>query len=149
MTCAYDEIYLNDAQKNLGFFFQFLLFDLNLSPEEAQEIFLSSEIPYQIEIGNPDYLCGKSGYELALIALKGKDFSSELLDEKIREAIKLPFFPQEEYWSGFVLAYIQWKNNISFKKILESFSLERFLSNYHLMHEADISKMEELVRSCM
>ena len=61
MKCAYDEMYLSDVQKSLGFFFQFLLHNMRLSADEAQSAFLGSVIPEQIEIANPDFLCGKSG----------------------------------------------------------------------------------------
>ena len=140
MKYTYDKMYLPDVQKNLGFFFQFLLHNLTFSPDKTQQLFLASEIPAQIEIANPDFLCGKSGYELAMLAIPKEDIS-----EKIEEAIKEPFYPEAEYWAGFVLAYCQWKNNISFAKILESYSLEKLLASYHLLHEADISKAEEII----
>lgn len=142
MKYAYDESYLEDVQKNLGFFFQFLLCNEKMPPEEVQRLFLSSEIPYQIEIGNPDFLCGKSGFELAILALKDKDLSLS-----ISKAQKMPFFPQSDYWCGFVLAYCQWKNNITFEKILQSYSLKQILDIYPLLHEADITKTEELIFS--
>ena len=44
MKYAYDEMYLPDVQKNLGFFFQFMLFSLGYSPKEAQDIFLNSSV---------------------------------------------------------------------------------------------------------
>ena len=113
MTCTYDEMYLNDVQKNLGFFFQLLLHNMELSPKNAQEAFLNSIIPQQIEIANPDFLCGKSGYELAMIALPQMDMS-----KVIEEAVQEPFYPHAEYWTGFVLAFCQWKNNIPFATIL-------------------------------
>ncbi|WP_298533321.1 hypothetical protein [uncultured Treponema sp.] len=140
MKYAYDEMYLADVEKNLGFFFQFLLHNLNLSPLEAQNLFLKSEIPGQIEIANPNFLCGKSGYELAMIAIPKTDLSA-----KIAEAIKAPFYPEAEYWAGFVLAYCQWKNAVSFAKILNSYPLENILASYHLLHEADVSKAEEII----
>lgn len=140
MKYAYDEMYLADVQKNLGFFFQFLLHNLSVLPADAQKFFLESEIPGQIEIANPDFLCGKSGYELAMIALPKADLS-----EKIEEAVKEPFYPEAEYWAGYVLAYCQWKNAVSFAKILNSYPLKNLLANYHLLHEADVSKAEEII----
>ena len=43
MKSAYSEMYLSDAQKNLGFFFQAVLYNLNLSVDEVQKVFLASE----------------------------------------------------------------------------------------------------------
>lgn len=140
MKLSYDEMYIADVQKNLGFLFQFSLCNLKKKSNEFQSDFLLSEIPYQIEIGNPDFLCGKSGYELAQIVYKGIN-----LDEKIAQVSREFFYPQAEYWSGFVLGYVQWKLQVTFNDILKKYSLERILSNYHIMHEADVSKMVELI----
>ena len=140
MALPYDEMYLASVQQNLGFFFQVSLRELNLSAMQVQETFLASEIPAQIENGNPDFLCGKSGYELALIAFPNL-LTGEILDKALAE----PFYPQAEYWSGMVLAYCQWKSGKTFSEILANYPLERILSDYHLMHEADITKMAEQV----
>lgn len=140
MTYAYDESYLSDVQKNLGFFFQFTLCTLQLSPKETQDAFLHSEIPAQIEQGNPNFLCGKSGFELATIVFTGREIFSQIL-----MAQQEPFYPQAEYWCGYVLAYCHWKNNISFDTLLHHFSLAQLLDSYTLLHEADISKAEQII----
>lgn len=142
MAYPYDEIYLESVQKNLGFFFQISLRNLNLLPQDVQNTFLASDVSKQIEMGNPDFLCGKSGYELALIA-----FPKILTDDIIKQAISEPFYPEAEYWSGTVLAYCQWKTGKSFSAIFAQYPLERILSNYHLMHEADITKMVNLIEA--
>ncbi len=144
MAYPYDEMYLESVQKNLGFFFQMALHNLKLAPEIVQDAFLTSQIPEQIEMGNPDFLCGKSGYELALIA-----FPQVITDKIIKQAVSEPFYPEAEYWSGTVLAYIQWTSGKSFSEILSRYPLERILSNYHLMHEADITKMAEMIESTL
>lgn len=140
MDYPYDEIYLASVQNNLGFFFQIALRSLRLSAKEVQDAFLASDVPTQIEMGNPDYLCGKSGYELALIA-----FPDKLTDEIIKDATAEPFYPEAEYWSGMVIAFCQWKLSKPFSMILAHYPLERILSDFHLMHEADITKMAEQV----
>lgn len=112
------------------------------SPQELLQDFLSSIIPTQIEFGNPDFLSGKSGLELAFFLYQG-------IDQKIEEALQEPYYPQAEYWAGFVVAYAQWKLQIPFSILFSKYPLERILSNYHLMHEADISKMVDLMESEM
>ena len=134
MKYAYSEMYLSDVQKNLGFFFQAALHNLNLSVDEVQRTFLASEIPTQIEFANPNFLCGKSGYELAILAFPQ-------FEKKLLESIDEPFYPEAEYWSGHVLASYQWYSNKPFAEILGKYPLERILSDYLLMHEADITKM--------
>lgn len=140
MALSYDQMYLSDVQKNLGFLFQFCLCNLEKSPEELQQDFLSSIIPTQIEFGNPDFLSGKSGLELAF-------FLYQDIEQKIEEALQEPYYPQVEYWSGFVVAYAQWKLQVPFSLLFSKYPLERILANYHLMHEADISKMVDLIQS--
>jgi hypothetical protein len=46
-------------------------------------------------------------------------------------------------WCGHVLAYYQWYSGKKFAEILGKYSLERILSDYRLMHEADITKMAQ------
>ncbi|MBO4321158.1 MAG: hypothetical protein J5857_11895 [Treponema sp.] len=140
MTYIYDESYLADVQKNLGFFFQFLMWNLKITPDNAQSIFLDSHIPYQIEIGNPDYLCGKSGYELAMLALPERDLMKE-----IEKAVEEPFYPQAEYWCGYVLAYSQWKHSMKFEAILQNYPLALLMQSYNLLHECDITKVDEII----
>ena len=43
-------------------------------------IFLASEIPTQIEFAKPNFLCGKSGYELAILAFP--QFEKKLLESE-------------------------------------------------------------------
>lgn len=63
------------------------------------------------------------------------------LEKKLLESIDEPFYPQAEYWCGHVLAYYLWYSCKSFAEILGKYPLERIFSDYHLMHEADITKM--------
>lgn len=66
MKSTFDQMYLSDAQKNLGSLFLFVLCNLKVSPEDFQKDFENSLVAHQIEIANPNYLCGKSGIELAI-----------------------------------------------------------------------------------
>ncbi len=142
MESSYDELYLGQVEKNLGMFFHGALLFLGKKVNEVQEKFLASEIPHSIENGNPNYLCGKSGAEFLRIV-----FASENIEPAIEQLQKAPFYPQAEYWSGLVLANCQWKTGKTFKEILEKHPLSRILDNYHLMHEADISKMIEMMEN--
>lgn len=135
-------MYLSYVQTNLGFFFQTALRYMKLSPSIVQKKFLESEIPYQIEIASPDFLCGKSGYELAIIAFKSNECESA-----IKIAQSEPFYPEKEYWSGYVLAYVQWKLSLKFNEILNKYPLERLLCDYDLLHEADISNIANIIKN--
>ncbi|WP_073305477.1 hypothetical protein [Fibrobacter intestinalis] len=64
-------------------------------------------------------------------------------EKKLLESVYEPFYPQAEYWCGHVLAYYQWHSAKKFAEILDKYPLERILSDYRLMYEADITKMAQ------
>jgi hypothetical protein len=54
-----------------------------------------------------------------------------------------------EYWTGWALAYYQWRSGLSFKNINEKVSIQDIFCMFHPYHEMDIlqfcDKMDELV----
>lgn len=141
MTYSYDEKYLKYVQNNLGIYFQFALTKLKFSPKKVQDDFLNSMIPVQIQNANPNFLCGKTGYEFILLVYK--DFKN--IDKLIIQAQNEVFYPEKEYWSGYILAYSQWKNNITFNRIFSKLNLQDILNYYNPYHEADISKIDSVI----
>ncbi|MFA6937975.1 MAG: hypothetical protein WCQ67_07070 [Treponema sp.] len=140
MKYTFDKMYLSAAQKNLGTLFQFALCNIKDTPEDFQKTFEDSIVAHQIEIANPNYLCGKSGIELALSI-----YGEQKVEPLIKKALDEPYRPEAEYWSGWVLSYYQWNSDIPFKKIFTFYSLRQLLDGYHLLHEADISKTVEIM----
>ena len=65
MTCAYSEMYLEDAMRNLGETADFALCDHGLNPAELMAILSNSREMKQFERGMPRVICGMSGDELA------------------------------------------------------------------------------------
>ena len=65
MTCAYSEMYLEDAMKTLGEAVDFALCDQGLNPVELMAILSNSREMKQFERGMPRAICGMSGDELA------------------------------------------------------------------------------------
>ena len=65
MTRAYDESYLNKAQKTLAAMMDFAVNDLKYEPDEFILLFIQSGIAAEFGRGNPKYIAGKSGVELA------------------------------------------------------------------------------------
>ena len=118
MMHAYPETYLNDAMNNLGNMFDYGLVDLHYDPERFYEQFLTSGVAKQFEQGNPKYVAGLSGPELAI------------------EIDKSP-----EYWAGWSLAYYQWYRAHRFSYLQQyGLTIQRILSMYPTLHEADLSK---------
>jgi DNA-binding transcriptional regulator YiaG len=99
------------------------------------EMFLSSGVASQMEVGNPRYLSGMSGMELMQLVLKrSSDKAMSFMDY-------VPFDRTPEYWAGWALAYYQWFSAHSFSFIQRNgLSISTVLSLYSTLHEADLSK---------
>lgn len=137
MTTAYNELYLNDAMNNLGDMVDFAVRDLGYDPDEFFGWFISSGIASKFEKGNPKYITGMSGFELAEAVLRETNISYE-----IREPSHIDF-KGREYWAGWILAYYQWKTNKRFEDIVkDGLTLSTVFSMY-ILHEADESKFVE------
>lgn len=139
MTCAYSEMYLEDAMRTLAEAVDFALCDQGLSPNDLTAILSSSREMKQFEHGAPRVVCGMSGDELAreIITRAG------LEPVECRESYPLDRSPQ--YWAGWVLAYTQWLSSLSFTDLFEVAPLGWIVGSYHPLHEASEDKFAEIV----
>lgn len=135
MMHAYDKVYLEDAMRNLGGMFDFAVNGAAIPMERFYAMFLSSEEAVQFGKGNPKYIAGLSGIELAeRIILQAQD-TRFLFDSEPSVS------PSPEYWAGWALAYLQWYTGRSFAQLnLSGISASVLLQSYDPLHEADISK---------
>ena len=134
MTNAYSELYLDDAMKNLGDMVEFAVCDLGFDPDDFWGWFISSGIASKFEKGNPKYIAGMSGFDLAEAVLSKINVSYEKKEPSCVE------FKGREYWAGWILAYYQWKTGKRFEDIVKGgLTLSTVLSMY-VLHEADESK---------
>ena len=137
MTGAYSELYLDDAMRNLGDMVEYAVCDLGFEPDTFFGWFLSSGVAARFETGNPKYLTGMSGYELAEAVLQVTNVPYEKRE---------PSYTAEkgrEYWAGWILAYYQWKTAMRFEDMVrDGLTLSTVLSMY-ILHEADESKFIE------
>lgn len=69
MMSAYNELYLDDAMHNLGDMVEYAVCDMGYDPDQFFDWFISSGIADKFEKGNPKYVAGMSGYELAQTVL--------------------------------------------------------------------------------
>ena len=65
MTCAYSELYLSDAKKNLATMFDYAVNDCKYDIDWVVELFVKSGYAKRFETGNPAVIAGMSGVELA------------------------------------------------------------------------------------
>lgn len=137
MMNAYSELYLNDAMNNLGEMIEFAVCNLEYDPDVFFGWFISSGIAGMFEKGNPKYIAGMSGCELAEAVLRATNVSPKDVQTEFRSDRGRVF------WAGWILAYYQWQSAKRFEDIVKGgLSLSTVLSLY-VLHEADMSKFVE------
>lgn len=134
MIHAYDKDYLYYAQNNLGHMFDFAINTCEYSLDVFFEMFRVSNVCKQFEEGNPSYLVGKTGCELARLVI------FEVKEKEIQENDIMYMDRSPEYWLGWSLAYYVWEKNCRFDYIFRVIRPENLIGMYDTLHEADISK---------
>lgn len=137
MTHAYNKTYLKSAQNNLAEFLDYLINDIHFSSAWVSSLFLVTGVAKQFESGNPAYVVGMSGVELARFVIK-KAYNKDEDKKHTRRDIL-----SSEYWTGWALAYYQWFSCRRFKDIFERIPLEKIIQMYSVYHEMDISSFCE------
>lgn len=132
MIHAYDEIYITSAQRILGEAVDFAVVTLGLEPGDFEKAFCSSKASRQFAAGNPRFVAGMNGCELARLVL----YETNMYFTDMDDAIYIDKSP--EYWAGWALAFFQWYTGYSFMHILEATSLEMILCMFPVYHEMDI-----------
>lgn len=145
MICAYDKVYLDKARTVLGRMLDFAVYDLNYDITEFFDLFISSGIASRFEKGDFTVIAGVSGVELAYKVLDASGINRERIPPKYTVN------RSEEYWTGWALAYYQWKTTLCFKEIIQYIPIKSILNLYSPYHEMDIQqfcdKMNELYRN--
>ena len=134
MARAYKKTYLNGAMRNLAVMLDCGVMKYGYSIDEFYDKFLSSEVSRQFAKGNPRYLVGMSGAELAdkVIEASGRVISSKNDGT---------YTVGPEYWAGWVLAYYQWRSCRSFTYMQKKgLGVKKVINMYYPLHEADLSK---------
>lgn len=134
MTRAYSESYLSKAQKTLACMMDYAVHDLAYDPDAFFTLFLQSRIADEVGRGNPKYIAGNSGIELA------REVLFQITGQSIETPSDTRFDRSPIYWSGWALAYYQWHSGLSFRKIHQALPFSELLRLYASLHEADISK---------
>ena len=134
MIHAYDEDYLYHAQNNFGHMIDFAVNTCDFEINEFFNMFLASNVCKQFEDGNPSYIVGKTGCELARLVI------SEVKEQEIEQEDIMYMDRSPEYWLGWSLAQYVWAKNCRFGYIFRAVSPENLIGMYDTLHEADISK---------
>ncbi len=139
MTSAYSELYLDDAMHNLGDMVEYAVCDLGFEPDEFFGWFLSSGVADRFEKGNPKYISGMSGYELAEVVLNTICVPHEKYEPSHLELES----KGREYWAGWILAYYQWRTGMRFEDMVKNGLMLSTALSMYILHEADESKFVE------
>ena len=137
MTYAYDELYVLLAQRVLGDMYDYAVNTLGIKIEQFQQMFLVSSIAKQIAIGNPTYIAGMNGCEVA------KNVIEECTGTYPETEDEMYLDKSVEYWIGWSLAYYQWISGKDFKTIERACPIDTLYGMYATLHEADISLFVE------
>ncbi len=132
MVHPYKQMYLSDAMQNLAeaFYMASNVYEYRL--DFFLDMFIVSGIARQFENGNPKYLVGRSGGELVA------DVIDLVCDNPQYNETKENYFkPDENYWTGWVLAYYQWCTGKTFSEIKNIITMEQLRGLYNPYHEMD------------
>lgn len=134
MMYAYDKDYLYHAQKNFGHMIDYAVNTCGYDIDEYFQMFFASNVCLQFENGNPAYIVGKTGCELARLVVL------DVREEEIKEQDVMYKDKTPEYWLGWALAYYVWLRNCTFSYIYRAIATSDMLGMYDTLHEADITK---------
>ena len=134
MARAYKKMYLQDAMRNLAVMMDCGVRKYGYPIEEFYQKFLSSDVSRQFAAGNPRYLVGMSGAELA-------DSVVEATGGTVLSENDGTYTVGPEYWAGWVLAYYHWLTRRSFAYMhKKGLGIREVLAMYYPLHEADLSR---------
>ena len=135
---AYQETYLSKAQAALGDAFDYAINTCRIPGPDFMKLFTASSVSRRMENGEPAYLAGKSGIEIA------SDVVLETTGKQLEAAPQEHFGRSREYWIGWAVCYYQWFSARSYSDIFKVLSYEALSRMYDTLHEADITKFVDI-----
>ncbi|MCD7819456.1 MAG: helix-turn-helix domain-containing protein [Lachnospiraceae bacterium] len=141
MIHAYDETYVEKAKTALGRMLDFAVYDLQYKLTDFWNLFLASGTADRFGNGDFTLLAGKSGVEIAYLVLE----KSGVSEKRVTPSYTLD--RSEEYWTGWALAWYQWRKGVPFREITKRVSIDEIRQMYVPYHEMDLrqfaDKMDE------
>lgn len=137
MMNAYNELYIEDAAQNLGEYLDYMVNSLHYAVDYAFELLAYSSVGRQFELGNPKYVTGMSGRELAVQVIYS------VFNRWQQVADSWDCNRSSEYWTGWAIAQYQWRCGSTFRQMIEKGLNASKIESKYILHEADISKFYE------
>jgi DNA-binding transcriptional regulator YiaG len=141
MTHAYNEKYLSNAVSVFSEMIDYAVNDLKIDGDEFLRMFIISGAAKQFERGNPRYVAGRSGIEIA------NEVIEKVKDERPSAESSFKESKTPEYWAGWALSQYQWETAKPFEAILRYLTFATIVKMYPVLHEADITKFIEVADS--
>ena len=141
MMRAYSEQYLDNAAAIFSEMVDYAVNDRKIPGNQFLHMFITSGAAEQFERGNPRYIAGRSGIEIADEVINKAIHDTDDVTPDFRET-KTP-----EYWAGWALAQYQWHTAKSFGDIMRYLPFSSIVNLYPALHEADITKFNEVADS--
>lgn len=117
--------------------FDYAAVDCGFDIDQFFDWFVVSDVARGFEAGNPHFIAGMSGVELASEVyhrVTGKYLQAEATQSLDRSA---------EYWAGWSLAYYQWYRGVRFEDMLTAGLKPSVVRKSYVLHEADVTKFVE------
>jgi DNA-binding transcriptional regulator YiaG len=132
MNPAYEEGYLNEAMTEMGDMVDFAVNVCGFDMDSFFMLFINSGIAEKIEHGNPKYLGGMSGAELAIEVFRCT--TGTILD------LPAALDPErtDEYWVGWFMAYTQWRTGYTFRMLVESGMTLAHIHTMYIEKKSDV-----------
>ena len=127
---AYSELYIESSKRNLSVMTDYVANDVGMDLGSFFILFSISGIAAQFEKGNPRFIVGMSGIELA-----GHVFDKVGIKCHAKPGER--FERSREFWMGDVVAYYQWLRGCSFSEIIGEVTVPVILQMYDKYHEMD------------
>ena len=145
MSCAYHEYYLQDAINNLGEMTEYAYYGYHTEIDKAFRLFIISGYADRFQVGDPLVVSGMSGTELFLNTLNKCGIETP---EPVTGLTR--YDTDAYYWIGYIMAYYQWKTNMTFRTIFDVITASDLLRVYPALHTASeeraVISIDELYR---
>lgn len=135
MTRAYDSSYVARAQMTIGAMLSFACDDLGYAPDEFWGLFVATGVAGSCGRGDASLIVGRSGIELALDVLAEAGVS---VDVRPASWPSGRFERTPAYWTGWALAYYQWRSCREFGEVSRAASVSVVMGMYEPYHEMDV-----------
>ena len=144
MSCAYDEIYLFDAMRNLGEMTEYAHDACDVSIDHAFKCFVISGFADRFGRGDARVVAGMSGTELYTAIMEKCGAAREWPDAIVR------YNTDVTYWIGYITAMFQWRSGLPFRLIFNEITANDLYKMDPACHTASddraVDAIEELYR---